>query len=267
MKENLNILIKEKSDKGVLRLIMNNADQKNPLSESMMSMLMEEIKGASSDQSIRVIVLAATGNVFSSGHDLNEITAARESEDKGKVYFKNLFDYCSSLMQLIVNTPQPVIAEVDGVATAAGCQLVASCDLAIASHESRFATPGVNLGLFCSTPMVALSRNVNKKNAMEMLLTGDFISAEKAKEIGLINNAVSKEELASKVTELAEKIASKSTMTVTTGKKAFYAQSEMDLSKAYEYTSKIMTDNLLKHDAKEGINAFIEKRSPDWKDE
>tara|TARA_X000000368_G_scaffold8792_1_gene6895 strand:+ start:295 stop:1098 length:804 start_codon:yes stop_codon:yes gene_type:complete len=267
MKENLNILIKEKSEKGVLRLTMNNSDQKNPLSESMMSMLMGEIKAASSDQSIRVIVLAANGNVFSSGHDLKEITAARESEDKGKVYFANLFDYCSSLMQLIVNTSQPVIAEVDGVATAAGCQLVASCDLALASHESRFATPGVNLGLFCSTPMVALSRNVNKKNAMEMLLTGDFISAEKAKEIGLINNAVPKEDLTSEVDRLAEKIASKSTMTVATGKRAFYAQAEMDLSDAYEYTSKTMTDNLLKNDAKEGIDAFLEKRSPDWKDE
>ena len=195
MKENLKILIKEKSDKGVLRLIMNNSDQKNPLSENMMNILMDEIKGASSDQSIRVIVLAANGNVFSSGHDLKEITAARESEDSGEIFYKNLFDSCSSLMQLIVNTPQPVIAEVDGVATAAGCQLVASCDLAIASNESKFATPGVNLGLFCSTPMVALSRNVNKKNAMEMLLTGDFISAEKAKEIGLINNMVPKEEL------------------------------------------------------------------------
>tara|TARA_Y100000746_G_scaffold31802_1_gene23968 strand:- start:5031 stop:5834 length:804 start_codon:yes stop_codon:yes gene_type:complete len=267
MKENLNILIKEKSNKGVLRLIMNNADQKNTLSENMMSNLMDEIKEASSDQSIRVIILAATGNVFSSGHDLKEITAARESEDEGEIYFKNLFDYCSSLMQLIVNTPQPVIAEVDGVATAAGCQLVASCDLAIASHESKFATPGVNLGLFCSTPMVALSRNVNKKNAMEMLLTGDFISSEKAKDIGLINNVVSKEELTSEVAKLAEKIASKSTMTVATGKKAFYAQAEMGLSAAYQYTSKTMTDNLLKHDAKEGINAFIEKRSPDWKDE
>ena len=267
MKENLNILIKEKSNKGVLRLIMNNADQKNTLSENMMSNLMGEIKEASSDQSIRVIILAATGNVFSSGHDLKEITAARESEDEGEIYFKNLFDYCSSLMQLIVNTPQPVIAEVDGVATAAGCQLVASCDLAIASHESKFATPGVNLGLFCSTPMVALSRNVNKKNAMEMLLTGDFISSEKAKDIGLINNVVSKEELPSEVAKLAEKIASKSTMTVATGKKAFYAQAEMGLSAAYQYTSKTMTDNLLKHDAKEGINAFIEKRSPEWKDE
>jgi len=267
MSENFDILIKEKSDKGVLRLIMNNSDQKNPLSERMMSLLMDEIGGASSDKSIRVIVLAANGNVFSAGHDLKEITSARENEDNGEVFFKNLFDYCSSLMQLIIKTPQPVIAEVSGVATAAGCQLVASCDLAIASHESRFATPGVNLGLFCSTPMVALSRNVNKKNTMEMLLTGDFINAEKAKEIGLINKTVTKEELTLEVNRLAEKIASKSTMTVATGKKAFYAQAEMDLSDAYEYTSKTMTDNLLKNDAKEGINAFLEKRSPDWKDE
>ena len=267
MKEHLKILIKEKSEEGVLRLIMNNLDQRNALSESMMSILIDEIKDASSDQSIKVIVLAANGNVFCSGHDLKEITAARENDDSGEAYFKNLFDSCSLLMQLIVNTPKPLIAEVDGVATAAGCQLVASCDLAIASHESKFATPGVNIGLFCSTPMVALSRNVNKKNAMEMLLTGDFINAEKAKEIGLINNMVEKEELTFEVNRLAEKIASKSSMTVSIGKNAFYAQTEMDLSEAYKYTSKIMRDNLLKHDAKEGVNAFIEKRSPTWKDE
>jgi|TARA_B110001454_G_scaffold26970_1_gene26414 enoyl-CoA hydratase/carnithine racemase len=267
MKEHLKILIKEKSDEGVLRLIMNNLDQRNALSESMMSILIDEIKDASSDQSIKVIVLAANGNVFCSGHDLKEITAARENDDSGEAYFKNLFDSCSLLMQLIVNTPKPFIAEVDGVATAAGCQLVASCDLAIASHESKFATPGVNIGLFCSTPMVALSRNVNKKNAMEMLLTGDLINAEKAKEIGLINNMVQKEDLTFKVNRLAEKIASKSSMTVSIGKEGFYAQTEMDLSEAYKYTSKIMRDNLLKHDAKEGVNAFIEKRSPNWKDE
>ena len=267
MKEHLKILIKEKSEEGVLRLIMNNLDQRNALSESMISILIDEIKDASSDQSIKVIVLAANGNVFCSGHDLKEITAARENDDSGEAYFKNLFDSCSLLMQLIVNTPKPFIAEVDGVATAAGCQLVASCDLAIASHESKFATPGVNIGLFCSTPMVALSRNVNKKNAMEMLLTGDFINAEKAKEIGLINNMVEKEELTFEVNRLAEKIASKSSMTVSIGKNAFYSQTEMDLSEEYKYTSKIMRDNLLKHDAKEGVNAFIEKRSPTWKDE
>ena len=266
MKENLKILIKESCDKGVLRLVMNNLDQKNALSENMMNILIDEIKAASSDPSIKVIVLAANGNVFCSGHDLKEITAARENEDSGEDYFKNLFNSCSSLMELIVNIPQPVIAEVDGVATAAGCQLVASCDLAIASHESKFATPGVNIGLFCSTPMVALSRNVNKKNAMEMLLTGDFINAEKAKEIGLINNTAPKEELTIEVSKLAEKIASKSSVTVSIGKKAFYAQAEMNLSEAYKYTSQIMKDNLLNDDAKEGIDAFIEKRSPDWKD-
>ena len=244
----------------------NNLDQKNALSENMMNILIDEIKAASSDPSIKVIVLAANWNVFCSGHDLKEITAARENEDSGEDYFKNLFNSCSSLMELIVNIPQPVIAEVDGVATAAGCQLVASCDLAIASHESKFATPGVNIGLFCSTPMVALSRNVNKKNAMEMLLTGDFINAEKAKEIGLINNTAPKEELTIEVSKLAEKIASKSSVTVSIGKKAFYAQTEMNLSEAYKYTSQIMKDNLLNDDAKEGIDAFIEKRSPDWKD-
>ena len=266
MKENSKILIKESCDNGVLRLVMNNLDQKNALSENMMNILIDEIKAASSDPSIKVIVLAANGNVFCSGHDLKEITAARENEDSGEDYFKNLFNSCSSLMELIVNIPQPVIAEVDGVATAAGCQLVASCDLAIASHESKFATPGVNIGLFCSTPMVALSRNVNKKNAMEMLLTGDFINAEKAKEIGLINNTAPKEELTIEVSKLAEKIASKSSVTVSIGKKAFYAQAEMNLSEAYKYTSQIMKDNLLNDDAKEGIDAFIEKRSPDWKD-
>ncbi len=266
MKENLEILIKEKSDKGILRLTMNNPNKKNPLSESMMSILMEGIKDASADHSIKVIVLAANGDVFSSGHDLKEITSARANEDKGESYFKELFDYCSSLMQLIVNTRQPVIAEVDGIATAAGCQLVASCDLAIASNESKFATPGVNLGLFCSTPMVALTRNVNKKNAMEMLLTGDFIDAQKAKEIGLINNNVSKKNLIMEVNKLAEKIASKSTMTVSIGKRAFYEQAEMDLSAAYNYTSQTMTDNLLKYDAKEGIEAFIKKRPPEWQD-
>ncbi len=266
MKEDLKILIKDSCDNGVLRLVMNNLDQKNALSENMMNILIDEIKAASSDPSIKVIVLAANGNVFCSGHDLKEITAARENEDSGEDYFKNLFNSCSSLMELIVNIPQPVIAEVDGVATAAGCQLVASCDLAIASHESKFATPGVNIGLFCSTPMVALSRNVNKKNAMEMLLTGDFINAEKAKEIGLINNTAPKEELTIEVSKLAEKIASKSSVTVSIGKKAFYAQAEMNLSEAYKYTSQIMKDNLLNDDAKEGIDAFIEKRSPDWKD-
>ena len=266
MKENLNILIKEKSEKGVLRLTMNNSDQKNPLSQKLMNTLIDEIKEASSDQSIRIIVLAATGNVFSSGHDLKEITTARASEDEGKLYFKDLFDLCSSLMQLIVNAPQPVIAEVDGVATAAGCQLVASCDPAIASHESKFATPGVNLGLFCSTPMVALSRNVSKKEAMKMLLTGDMIDAVEAKRISLINDYVSDDKLEESVNNLALKISKKSSMTVKIGKEAFYKQAEMSLSDAYAYTSVVMAQNTLNDDAKEGISSFIEKRDPNWQD-
>ena len=263
MQETLKV---EKVTESIVRLAMDDEKTGNALSDHMISLLSTTIKEVSDDKSIKVIVIAATGKIFCSGHNLKEITAARKNNDQGERYFLDLFKSCSALMQSIVYCPKPVIAEIDGVATAAGCQLVASCDLAIASHESKFATPGVNLGLFCSTPMVALSRNVNKKNAMEMLLTGDFINADRAKEIGLINNIVLKEELTLEVDRLAEKIASKSMMTVSTGKKAFYAQVEMDLSEAYKYTSKTMTDNLLKRDAKEGINAFLEKRSPDWKD-
>ena len=260
--------ILERNDKNsVAYILLNSPETLNSLSDEMLAALTTEFGNLQNDTQIRAVVISGAGKAFCAGHNLKEITAARENDDSGEAYFKNLFDACSSLMQLIVSIPQPVIAEVDGVATAAGCQLVASCDLAIASHESKFATPGVNIGLFCSTPMVALSRNVNKKNAMEMLLTGDFINAEKAKEIGLINSMVEKEKLTFEVSKLAEKIASKSSMTVSIGKNAFYAQTEMDLSEAYKYTSKTMTDNLLKHDAKEGINAFIEKRSPNWKDE
>ena len=226
MKENLEILIKAKSNKGVLRLTMNNPDKKNPLSESMMGTLMEEIKDASLDKSVRVIVLASNGDVFSSGHDLKEITSARDSEDGGEVYFKELFDSCSSLMQLIVNTPKPVIAEIEGIATAAGCQLVASCDLAYSTNDALFATPGVNIGLFCSTPMVAVSRKINRKPMMKMLLTGEPIKANYAKEIGLINDYFSKSKLESEVLKVAKTIASKSNLTIKIGKQAFYKQLE-----------------------------------------
>ena len=266
MQENSNILITDKSSDGILRLILNDLQHKNALSEIMINSLIEEINLASSDKSVKVIVLAALGNVFCSGHDLKEITSARVNEDGGEKFLKDLFTSCSNLMQLIINTPKPIIAEVNGVATAAGCQLVASCDLAIASDDSKFATPGVNLGLFCSTPMVALSRNVSKKDAMAMLLTGDMISADKAKEIGLINDIYSTDEVTNQTMKLAQKIATKSSLTLATGKKAFYAQAEMHLSNAYEYTSRVMTENLMRDDAKEGINAFIEKRDPDWQD-
>src|SRR6056300_473414 len=213
------LVLKEKLESGLLRLTLNNPQSKNALSKDMISSLMNSINAAFNDHSIKVIIIGASGNVFCAGHDLKEITEARESEDSGDRYYKDLFDSCSSLMQLIVNFPKPIIAEVDGVATAAGCQLVASCNLAIASDGSKFATPGVNIGLFCSTPMVALSRNVHKKNAMEMLLTGDMISSEKAKEIGLINDFVEAEQLTTTVMALANKIASKSSSTVATGKK------------------------------------------------
>ena len=266
MQENSNILITDKSSDGILRLILNDLQHKNALSEIMINSLIDEINLASSDKSVKVIVIAAIGNVFCSGHDLKEITSVRVNEDGGEKYFKELFTSCSNLMQLIINTPKPIIAEVNGVATAAGCQLVASCDLAIASDDSKFATPGVNLGLFCSTPMVALSRNVSKKDAMAMLLTGDMINAEKAKEIGLINDIYSTDDVTNQTMKLAQKIATKSSLTLATGKNAFYAQAEMNLSNAYEYTSKVMTENLMRDDAKEGINAFIEKRDPDWQD-
>ena len=260
-------LVSIEKHNSILKLVMNDHKSKNALSNKMIFALINAISSACEDESIKVIVIAANGNVFSAGHDLKEITKARENEDKGDSFFKELFDSCSALMQTIVNSSKPVIAEVNGVATAAGCQLVASCDLAIASNDSKFATPGVNIGLFCSTPMVALSRNVHKKNAMEMLLTGDMISSEKAKEIGLINDFVEAEQLTITVMALADKIASKPSSTVATGKKAFYEQAEMSLSKAYEYTSKVMQNNLLRDDAKEGISAFLEKRSPDWQDD
>ncbi len=259
-----NILHRRQTDEGVLRLTMNDQKNRNALSEAMMNNLIEELTIATSKRSIRVVIIASNGSVFSAGHDLKEITAARDQKDFGEAYFKSLFDTCSSLMQLIVSCSKPVIAEVGGTATAAGCQLVASCDLATAADSARFATPGVNIGLFCSTPMVALSRNVNKKNAMEMLLTGDMINAKKAKEIGLINSYFQPEELTKETMVLANKIASKSPAIVSMGKGAFYAQSELDTHAAYEYTSRVMVKNILNKEAKEGIGAFIEKRSPKW---
>ena len=264
--ETKKILLKDKIDNGILRLTLNNPKNQNTLSELMMDSLKKAFSDAATDQSIRVIILAANGAIFCAGHDLKEITDARKSQDSGTDYFKQLFDSCSELMQMIVSNPKPVIAEVDGIATAAGCQLVASCDLAIATNDSKFATPGVNIGLFCSTPMVALSRNVAKKHAMEMLLTGDMIDSINAKAIGLINNHVSKDLLMEKTLSIANKIASKSAMTVKMGKQAFYIQSELELSEAYKYTSKIMVENMLKEDAKEGIDAFINKRNPQWTD-
>ena len=260
------ILLREQTAEGVLRLTLNDTARRNALSEAMLDALGDAITSAAGDQAVRVIILAANGPAFSAGHDLKEMTAGRTGPDGGRAYFAKIMGKCSGVMQGIVNCPKPVIAEVTGVATAAGCQLVASCDLAIAAEDARFSTPGVNIGLFCSTPMVALSRNVSAKHAMEMLLTGDMLSAERAAEVGLVNRAVPAEALREATAEIAGKIASKSSMTLATGKRAFYAQREMSLSQAYDYASRVMVDNMLALDAREGIGAFIEKRSPQWQD-
>ena len=266
MKDSLeNILLKSSNDHGILRLTLNDPDNKNALSELMMQELLKAISDASKDNSVKVIVIASTGDVFCSGHNLKEINEAKKSDDNGESYYLGLFKICSSLMQLIINCSKPVIAEVNGVATAAGCQLVASCDLAVSSDSSKFATPGVNIGLFCSTPMVALSRNVSQKNSMKMLLTGDTISANEAKRISLINDCVPEEQLTKLVMDLAEKISKKSQEVLKIGKEAFYKQSQLNIEDAYEYTSMVMTKNMMIDDASEGINAFLEKRNPKWK--
>ncbi len=252
---------------GVQRLTLNDAGTRNSLSEAMMAELQGALDAARDDGSVRVIVLSAIGPAFSSGHNLKEITAHRFDDDKGAAYFAQLFDTCAALMTSIVRHPRPVIAEVSGLASAAGCQLVASCDLAIAADTARFCTPGVNIGLFCSTPMVALSRNVAQKHAMEMLLTGDIFDAQDAARMGLVNRVVPANELAETVDALAARIASKSMVTVKTGKEAFYAQADLPLEEAYAFTARVMTENLLKRDAEEGIAAFIGKRPPQWSDE
>ena len=248
----------------VLRLTLNRGGARNALSEGMMAALQAELDLDAHNSGSRVIVLAADGPAFCAGHDLKEMTAHRADADKGAAYFTSLFAQCSRLMQTIVHHPKPIIAEVHGIATAAGCQLVASCDLAVASSSAQFATPGVNIGLFCSTPMVALSRNVSRKAAMEMLLTGEMASAEQAKDIGLINRVVAPAALRAETMKLAALIAAKPHATIKTGKDAFYRQLEMPYAEAYDYTSRVMAENMLKADAQEGICAFVEKRAPKW---
>ena len=250
----------------ILRITLNNPSQHNVLSEEMMSAIQSVLDKSVNDKSIRVIIISAEGKTFSAGHDLKQLKKGRDNSDKGRDYFKKVMLKCSKLMQSIINNPKPIIAEVSGTATAAGCQLVASCDLAYAGTSSRFATPGVNIGLFCSTPMVALSRTVSNKHSMEMLLNGDLISSKKAAEIGLINEVVNDNDLESIVLEKALKISKKSAMTLKIGKQAFYNQINMNLSEAYDYASNVMVENMLKIDAEEGIDAFINKRNPNWQD-
>jgi enoyl-CoA hydratase/carnithine racemase len=261
------ILLTEQGENGVLRLTLNDVGRRNALSEAMLTRLGETLAAAATDPVVRVIVLSANGPAFCAGHDLKEMTAGRNAPDQGRAYFARVMAMCSGVMQAIVINPKPVIAEVTGIATAAGCQLVASCDLAVASNIAQFSTPGVHIGLFCSTPMVALSRNVADKHAMEMLLTGDIMSATRAAEIGLVNHVVAPDVLTETTMALARKIASKSSMTLAIGKRAFYTQREMPLPEAYDYASNVMVENMLAHDAAEGIGAFIEKRAPQWQDE
>jgi enoyl-CoA hydratase/carnithine racemase len=250
----------------VLRLTLQNPPA-NVLSVPLMEAVQAELNAARDERSIHVVIVAAAGTLFSAGHDLKEMTAHRADADGGRAFFEHTFSLCSGLMQSIVNLPQPVIAEVDGIATAAGCQLVASCDLAIASDPSKFGVNGIDVGLFCATPAVALTRNVSRKRAMEMLLTGEMIDAATALEFGLVNRVVAREALSEAVSECAEIIAAKSPHAVKLGKKAVYAQVGLGLADAYEQTSRVMVENMLAADAKEGIGAFFEKRAPNWRSE
>jgi enoyl-CoA hydratase/carnithine racemase len=259
------ILLRE-SRGGIAIFTLNRPQARNSLSEATLDALSEALSTIARDRTARVVVLIAQGPTFSAGHDLKELNAHRSDQDRGRAYFKHIMSLCSRVMLQIVTLPQPVIAAVQGTATAAGCQLVASCDLAVASQAAKFATPGVNIGLFCSTPMVALSRNVSRKHAMQMLLTGDLISAEDAARIGLINQVVPAGQERGAALQLAEKIAAKSTLTVKIGKEAFYRQAEMSLADAYDYASHAMIENMLARDAEEGISAFIEKREAKWQD-
>ncbi|WP_346896068.1 enoyl-CoA hydratase [uncultured Roseibium sp.] len=251
---------------GVYRIVMQRPKRMNALSREMMTALSEELTKAEQNKDVRVILLGAEGKVFCAGHDLKELTAARAESDRGRSTYEHIMRQCSALMQQIVRHPKPVIAVVTGVATAAGCQLVASCDLAIATDTATFCTPGVNIGLFCSTPMVALSRNVSRKQAMEMLLTGESIDASTAKDFGLINRIVPADYLEQVVQKYAETIASKSAYTVKVGKEAFYQQLEMPLSEAYDHAANVMVENMMARDAEEGIGAFLQKRKPEWTD-
>src|SRR6185437_3765236 len=247
-------------------LTLNRPAARNSLSEGLIGELHAALDEIRDDNSIRALVIAASGPAFSAGHDMKELTARRSDADRGRAYFAEIMNACSAMMQAVVNLPKPVVAAVQGIATAAGCQLVASCDLAVASEAAGFATPGVDIGLFCSTPMVALSRNVPRKQAMEMLLTGEPVSAQRAREIGLVNRVVPAGTEREAAIALAQQVALKSAYTVKLGKAAFYRQVEMSLADAYRYAAEVMTENMMARDAEEGIGAFIEKREPKWQD-
>ena len=259
MNQQSNIIV-QSSNNGISRIKLNEPSTYNALSLNTLKSLIECFKNFNDDEKTKVIIIEGSGKGFSAGHNLKEIKSL-----KGKPDYKKLFNLCSELMMTIVNNSKPVIAKVHGAAFAAGCQLVATCDLALSTNDAIFATPGVNIGLFCSTPMVAVSRNVSRKKTMKMLLTGEPITARHAKEIGLINDHFQNSSLEEEVSKLAETIASKSNKVVKIGKEAFYKQLEMPLSEAYKYTSEVMSENMMALDAKEGISAFLEKRKPNWK--
>ncbi len=248
----------------VTHLTMNAPERLNALSDEMLAALQSTLDQLADDPDTRVITLAGSGKAFCAGHDLRQMTAMRQAPDGGAAAFKDLFDRCASVMARIQSMPQPVIAQVHGIATAAGCQLVATCDMAVAAEGTRFGVNGVNIGLFCSTPMVALSRNIPRKQAFEMLTTGRFIDATRAESLGLINRVLTAESLEAETAELAETVVAKLSAAVKIGKGAFYTQMSMPVAEAYAYTGEVMVQNMLRDDTAEGINAFLEKRDPDW---
>lgn len=259
--------ILQREDRGaVAHLTMNAPDRLNALSDAMLGALLHTLDTISNEPDVRVVVLAGTGKAFCAGHDLKEMQAGRQAKDGGAAYFKDLFERCSALMERIQSLPQPVIAQVHGIATAAGCQLVATCDLAIAADDTRFGVNGVNIGLFCSTPMVALTRNIPRKAAFEMLTTGRFVNTREAQSLGLINRAVPADMLARETREMADVIASKLPSAVKIGKQAFYEQAQMTTQEAYDYAGGVMVYNMMEPDTDEGITAFLEKRAPGWSD-
>lgn len=257
-------MLERSQDGSVVSLTLSDADRLNVLSERMLAALQDNLDDIAERPDIRCVVLKAEGRAFCAGHDLREMTQGRQSDDGGRNYFRSVFDRCAAMMMSITRLPQPVIAQVQGSAVAAGCQLVASCDLAIAAEGAKFGVNGVNIGLFCSTPMVALSRNLSRKHAFEMLTTGRLIGAEEALGMGLVNRVVPTEALQDSVDELAGTIASKLDVAVKIGKRAFYEQAEMRLSEAYAFTGDVMVENMMHSDTEEGISAFLEKRQPRW---
>ena len=257
--------ILERTDAGgVAHLQMNAPDRLNALSDEMLVALQSAFDDLQTDRSVRAVILSGAGKAFCAGHDLKQMTQGRQAEDGGRAYFEDLFNRCATMMQSVQALPQPVIAQVHGIATAAGCQLVASCDLAVAAEGTRFGVNGVNIGLFCSTPMVALSRNIPRKHAFEMLTTGDFLDATRARDLGLVNRVVPPEALEAETRALADQIAAKLATAVKIGKSAFYRQLEMPLDEAYTFTGAAIVENMLHRDTAEGIAAFLEKRDPTW---